>query len=507
MNDYIRQIAENRKHLTFDSAEEKAYFALADYNVNTPDFEKIRSEITHYEYSKGGMAAVYGDENSSGSEDKMQKLSDKKSDVLYRIIQKYITEIFIPETKKTAVRLKAKRGKTKAKDTKFGGKPYMPKGFSYPQINGEPMALICQLNFAEIPHLEGYPESGLLQIFLEIDETAMFEPESYKIFYHTDISGKNTYKNPFKSTKKVENSPKFADYFKEDYFHYFLSRHDYLENSGKLNKLSDLITAVGKSMRVNLTRHIDVLDELTAAYVENRSFNETPFYPIPTTDTAIWKAFRDCTDYLEANPNAEDANPIAELIDDLYFKSEKQPAGTYIDDIFPLSQDKEYKIKAELIEMPFTPDVDGFYELFFEKIIKFFTENPDFVSSENELEILNEFIDIVKNDNSSDRSKLLFDIFPYGEYDFIFEPLSSSSLDKYDKYGACLVGGFPHFTQGDYRPEGYSELLLQIDSFDYSDGYENTVMWGDGGVINFFIKPENLKNADFSDIYIGGDCS
>jgi uncharacterized protein YwqG len=454
-----------------------------------------------------GMAAAYGDKNSARSEDKMQKLSNKKSDVLYQIIQKYITEIFIPETKKNAVRLKATRGKTKAIATKFGGKPYIPEGFSYPHKNGEPMALICQLNFAEIPHLEGYPESGLLQIYLEIDETAMFEPDCYKIVYHSDISGKNCYKNPFKASKKIEYPPEYAEYFRTDNFHNFLKKYGYPEDSEKFNKLGELIVAVGNSMFVNLTRHIDVLEELAAAYVENRSFNETPFYPISTTDTTLWKAFRDCTDYLDANRDAEDAKPIAELIDDLYFKSKNQPDVTYSDDILPLSQDREYKIKAELFEMPFTPDIDGFYELFFEKVSKYFSENQNFVSSENEREIINEFLEMIKNDNSSDRSKLLFDIFPYGEYDFIFEPLSASSLDKYDKYGACLVGGFPHFTQGDYRPEGYSELLLQIDSFDYSDGYENTVMWGDGGVINFFIKPENLKNADFSDIYIGGDCS
>jgi hypothetical protein len=55
MNDFIKQVTENRKHLNLDSAEERAYFALADYTVNPPDFEKIRSKITHYEYAKGGL--------------------------------------------------------------------------------------------------------------------------------------------------------------------------------------------------------------------------------------------------------------------------------------------------------------------------------------------------------------------------------------------------------------------------------------------------------------------
>jgi uncharacterized protein YwqG len=454
-----------------------------------------------------GMASVLDDKNHQLRDVHMKTFNKEKSDVLYRIMKKYITEKFVPETKKSAVRLKATRGKTKAKETKFGGKPYIPKGFSYPRKNGEPMVLICQLNFAEIPHLDGYPESGLLQIYLECDETAMFEPESYKIVYHNDISGKNCYKNPFKSPKKIEYPPELADYFRTDYFNNFLWKNGYPEDSEKLAKFGELIVAVGKSMSVNVARHIDVLDELAASYVENRAFNETGFNPISKTDTALMKAFRGCTDYLDANREAEDAKPIAELIDDLYQKSEKQPTDTFSDDVLPLSQNREYKIEAELFEMPFTPEIDRFYEIFLRKFTAFFSENSDFVTSKIEREIINEFLEMLKNDTSPDPSKLLFDIFPNGEYDYIFESLNPSSLDDYDKYGACLVGGFPHFTQGDYRPEAYSELLLQIDSFDYSDGYENTVMWGDGGVINFFIKPENLKNSDFSDVFIGGDCS
>jgi uncharacterized protein YwqG len=675
MNDFIKKVTENRKHLKFDSAVEKAYFALADYTVNPPDFEKLRSEITHYEYSKGGLSfggiylpslfahifvdnsrgkrcterakynfqygfdkndnliyiksvdietefgytewvhekwnvitpdeirsyefqinGSYGPQNrfdyfrlitiedgkivsnvflynaenlldyehfSSESEyytyennelvsieranytqfllghfsfgkelgnmsfhdeikqkdritsDKafelfglrgMSAVSDnkipiqsednmnkEKTDVLYRIIQNFITEKFIPETKKTAVRLKATRGKTKAKDTKFGGKPYIPKGFSYPRINGEPMVLICQLNFAEIPHIDGYPESGLLQVYLEYDETAMFMPESYKIVYHSDISGKNCYRNPFGDMKK---SSGHIDYFTDIFIQYDLD--DYI-------KILDLSVKSGKLIISNNQERLQkLLDELVASYVENRSFDETKFYPISKDDNGVIKSFRECTEYLNENKDAPDAKPIATFIDNVYFGKE---ITSFSNDVLPLNPDREYKIKAELFEATFTPEVDGFYEVFLQKFIAFFTENPEFLSSENERKVLNEFLETLKNNDSSDPSKMFFDIFPYGEYEFIFEPLSASSLDEYDKYGACQVGGFPHFTQGDYRPEGYSELLLQIDSFDYSNGYENTVMWGDGGVINFFIKPEDLANSDFSDVYIGGDCS
>jgi uncharacterized protein YwqG len=289
-----------------------------------------------------------------------------------------------------------------------------------------------------------------------------------------------------------------------DYFIDLFNQYD-IDDLGKISTLNS--KAVKLLIDNEPERLQMILDELALSFVESVAFDEAKFQPLSAHDEALIKSFKECTDYLTENPEAQDAKPIATLIDSMYFKTKKTVESSFSDDILPLHPDREYKIKAELFKMPLTPEIDGFYEIFLKKMITFFSDNQEFVSSENEREILNGFIENAKNNNFSDPEKLLFDTFPYGEYDFIFESLSASSLDEYDKYGACLVGGFPHFAQGDYRPEGYSELLLQIDSFDYKNGYENTVMWGDGGVINFFIKPEDLKNADFSDIYIGGDCS
>ncbi len=60
------------------------------------------------------------------------------------------------------------------------------------------------------------------------------------------------------------------------------------------------------------------------------------------------------------------------------------------------------------------------------------------------------------------------------------------------------MGGYAHFTQEDPRFEqkDYESaiLLLQIDSEDES------INWGDRGVANFFILPEDLKNRDFSKV-------
>lgn len=80
-------------------------------------------------------------------------------------------------------------------------------------------------------------------------------------------------------------------------------------------------------------------------------------------------------------------------------------------------------------------------------------------------------------------------------YDKIFKSFSGTGHH---------IGGYPFFTQEDSR--GYSErfqnhtvLLLQIDSAD-------EIIWGDSGVANFFITPEDLKNCNFSNVLYTWDC-
>jgi uncharacterized protein YwqG len=56
-------------------------------------------------------------------------------------------------------------------DSKFGGYPYWPKVRPYPvDGDGNYLYLLAQLNFSQIPHLEGYPEKGLLQFYVAADD-------------------------------------------------------------------------------------------------------------------------------------------------------------------------------------------------------------------------------------------------------------------------------------------------------------------------------------------------
>lgn len=63
------------------------------------------------------------------------------------------------------------------------------------------------------------------------------------------------------------------------------------------------------------------------------------------------------------------------------------------------------------------------------------------------------------------------------------------------------IGGYPYFIEDDYRKNSpylqrFDTLLLQIVSND-----EEGIMWGNSGVVSFFINREKLKKLDFTDIY------
>ena len=77
--------------------------------------------------------------------------------------------------------------------------------------------------------------------------------------------------------------------------------------------------------------------------------------------------------------------------------------------------------------------------------------------------------------------------------------------------GGTRMGGYPIFTQEDprgYRNDYYRHtiLLFQSDSESGGEGWENEVCWGDAGVANFFIAPEDLAKRDFSHVLYTWDC-
>lgn len=89
------------------------------------------------------------------------------------------------------------------------------------------------------------------------------------------------------------------------------------------------------------------------------------------------------------------------------------------------------------------------------------------------------------------------------------EELPEEMLDKLgeDFSGSgSKIAGYAFFTQYDPRAEVDAPgwiLLLQIDT-EYAEGI--SIKWGDSGVGNLFIKPEDLEKKDFSNVWYNWDC-
>ncbi len=101
--------------------------------------------------------------------------------------------------------------RTKIKQSKFLGKPYLPIELGYPMDNqGKPMILIAQINFSEIPYFKDYPEAGILQLFLP--ESDWICSGEYRILYHKNPN--KIYHKDFSFLKKemLSESPIQKEY-------------------------------------------------------------------------------------------------------------------------------------------------------------------------------------------------------------------------------------------------------------------------------------------------------
>jgi uncharacterized protein YwqG len=88
------------------------------------------------------------------------------------------------------------------------------------------------------------------------------------------------------------------------------------------------------------------------------------------------------------------------------------------------------------------------------------------------------------------------------KYPALMDDLEDELLETFAAYGHRM-GGYAHFTQTDPRIHDTELapflLLLQMDG-------DDNIMWGDGGVGNFFIHPDALAKKDFSRVLYNWDC-
>lgn len=100
----------------------------------------------------------------------------------------------IQQTRRTYAKITATPSADIARTSShFGYYPFLPHGFDYP-IDGEgkPMLPLAQLNFAEMPALQGYPAKGILQFYIAateaygLDFDDPFNPSAARVVYFED---------------------------------------------------------------------------------------------------------------------------------------------------------------------------------------------------------------------------------------------------------------------------------------------------------------------------------
>ncbi|MCY6483818.1 YwqG family protein [Clostridium aestuarii] len=91
-------------------------------------------------------------------------IAEKKFDEMIMNTPVGIFKRSLKKYSKEAVHLQLSKEAVPRWSTKLGGKPYLPLGEEHPE---EGMYLLAQINFEEIPKLQGYPEKGLLQFYIK----------------------------------------------------------------------------------------------------------------------------------------------------------------------------------------------------------------------------------------------------------------------------------------------------------------------------------------------------
>ena len=122
------------------------------------------------------------------------------SDAARAKVAKVLAELDGAVAAKARISLKPVRAKTSVYDTKLGGVPYLPKGYEYPSVNegeyrGKPLRFLAQLNFEKLPHIEGFPQGGILQFYAGCDGDELigmdfsngFNQNGFRVIYHGEV--------------------------------------------------------------------------------------------------------------------------------------------------------------------------------------------------------------------------------------------------------------------------------------------------------------------------------
>ncbi|MFD1780153.1 YwqG family protein [Fredinandcohnia salidurans] len=101
----------------------------------------------------------------------------------------------IEKTVKPVIKITGVKDNTTLFESKIAGDPYLPKDIEHPLDEvGKPMRLLAQINFAEVPHIVGFPEKGILQFFISGADDVMglnldhpTQQKNFRVLFYTEI--------------------------------------------------------------------------------------------------------------------------------------------------------------------------------------------------------------------------------------------------------------------------------------------------------------------------------
>ncbi len=167
----------------------------------------------------------------------------------------------IEKTIKPYVKIKLKEQETKPWESKLGGNPYLEIGMEYPKAaSGEYLRLLAQINFEEVPHLEAFPQKGILQFFilpgdmygLDMDDPCI--QDTFRIKYISNV---------VKSEENLIKDFSFLEELEEDWYMPF-------SNEGKMNFSLEYMPIPWDDYRFNnVYSDITLTDEEDDDYMEN----------------------------------------------------------------------------------------------------------------------------------------------------------------------------------------------------------------------------------------------
>ncbi len=120
----------------------------------------------------------------------------KEENRMYKEFEEIVLNEIIRETEHIYNKVSLMDDSCDVYNSKVGGSPYMPAGYRYPTSKtfGTPLVLLAQINFEEMPFLEGFPTTGILQFFIPYDDDLygldyedLLNQDNFRVIYHESI--------------------------------------------------------------------------------------------------------------------------------------------------------------------------------------------------------------------------------------------------------------------------------------------------------------------------------